>query len=309
MNRSILSYFLILIVGFGSLLQLSAYVHSNRESFPQNFIRLIPPPLEALAASFGTPIVTTDIGLFAYYEAADWDLNDVIPAFHNYTQYSNYVDGYVRVWSDVHGTTFEGDEYHDPDNDRYGYIDVSVRVRSDGWILAWINEDQNKGLICIWGDHVLQIAEFEAFLPYDTYNTCLSRAIHRVYHNAGVSWVGYDEIFYYDYEYPDATRLCIFGDQVDCVTGYGPYTDHYYFTIPDTVTIEEAYLCGAGWSDDTYGVWLDDVLKIEMYPSYGKGWLAVDISSSISIGTRHDVKIDCYANEAHTSSYILLWTS
>lgn len=307
MKRQVLSALLIMLVGFGGLLQLSSFVHSNREYLPKNFIRLVPPPPEALASDFGTPLVTTDIGLFAYYEAADWDLNDVIPACHNYTQYTNYIDGYVRVWIDVDGTTFEGDEDHNPAiDDRYGYIDVSVRVRSDGWILAWIEDTQNKAFICHWGGNIKTTTDNNT--PND-YETCLGRAIHRVYHNAGVSWVGYDVINYYDYEFPDATRLSIFGLLNRDGAGALPNEEHFYFIIPSGITIEECWLAFGGTQGAGDGVWLDNVNQ-DGYGASSYGWYAVDITSSLSVSTRHDVKTD---HDAASQSGIcvacILWSS
>lgn len=308
MKKQLLSAFMILLVGFGSLLQLSAFVHSNRDYLPQSFIALVPPPPEALAVAYGVPLNTANIGLFAYYKHSSWDLSDCVPAFRNYTQSTNYIDGYVRVWSDERGTNFEGDMAHDPStNYKYAYIDVQVRVRSDGWILAWITEDQNKAFICHWGYKIRNT--LEAGLP-DNYATCLSRAIYRVYHNAGVSWIGYDVVKYYDYQYSDSTRLSIFGLLNFDGAGASPSDEHFYFIVPSVnAEIEACWIAAAGYSDvGTDGIYLDASKKIA--GTTGFGWYAVDVSGSVNEDIRHDVRV--YHDASSGSGIgcsVILWTS
>jgi len=316
MKKKILLAVLLLLVGVNGVVGLSYYIHGDN-SLKGNYINLIPPPPQALASDYGNPLVTTDIGLFAYYEAADWDLNDVIPAFLNYTQYSNYVDGFVRVHSNVKGTTFEGGD-HGHTASTPIYIDVRVRVRSDGWILAWLTDTQNKAFILHWGDDVkaeegLTESPIDAISTPDDYGTCLSRAIYRVYHNAGVSWIGYDKIFYYDYEFTDATRLYVFGDYTQSVhPDASANSEEFYFIVPNSVTIEHAILAYAGHnaSGDDIDIDYADRATI-VWGTDATGWSVLDITGILTEGTKHLVELDNGGSGQGESIAcgVIMWTS
>ena len=90
-------------------------------------------------------IDTSQIGLFSYYNyGATIDLNDTRGAFYSYLQHGNYIDGVVRVWaSHTLGSTsqYQGDNY----------VDVKVRIRGDGWILAWFARADDSSKILWWG--------------------------------------------------------------------------------------------------------------------------------------------------------------
>ncbi|MFQ6053025.1 MAG: hypothetical protein ACE5OO_02180 [Candidatus Bathyarchaeia archaeon] len=174
------------------------------------------------------PLDTSVIGLFCYYKAADSIiLENCLPAFHSYTMYCNYIDGTVRVWD---STTVGG---------RQSSFYVHVRVRADGWILAWILRTDNRARIVWWGGD-------PADLPTPpTYSTRLGRAIQLVMDEAGISGFSWTGLQYYDYEYPDAARLYLFGKRMEWP---GPsawvYNEsvYYYVSVPETVTVYRAML-------------------------------------------------------------------
>jgi len=315
-KHGLLIGFFAFIVAFNILIGISGYVHED-SGLQGNYLKLIPPPPEALAVSYGTPLSTVDIGLFAYYKHSSWDLSDCIPAFLNYTQYSNYVDGYVRVHSNVKGTTFEGGNYgHTASNPIY--IDVQVRIRSDGWILAWLEDTQNKAFILHWGDDVkgyegLTEDPIDAISTPDDYGTCLGRAIYRVYHNAGVSWIGYDEIYYYDYEFPDATRLYIFGDYVQSVfPDSEEENEPFYFIVPDDVTIENTILAYAGHNSSGDDIDIDYVDRASInWGVEGTGWTSLDIDAYVTEGTKHLVELNNGGSGQGESIAcgVIMWTS
>ncbi len=183
-------------------------------------VSLVPPTVQAVEASSTTPpLNTSEISLIAYYErASGWTLAETVPAFVGYIDGGNYYDGFVRVWDS--GTI--GSVSTEPDDT---YIDVEVRVRADGWLLAWFNRfKDDSGALVWWGHRRITVG----FPP--AYSTTLTRAIEVVFTVSGVGFPGYEQIGLYDYSEPDATRLLIFGH-----SAYGTRT--YYYTIPAESTM------------------------------------------------------------------------
>jgi len=183
------------------------------KSLPKG-LALIPPPPEVVYASPGTPpLDTSNIGLFAYYQPSTFiNLSKAVSPLLNYTWGGNYVDGYIRIWqSNNNGTTsiYDGDSY----------IDIAVRIRADGWILAWFNRQQERAEAIWWG---YASATGDTSFPTKTGNenervpitnsTRLGRAIQLICESAGlIDNFNWNQIGYYDYEYPSATRMFIFG--------------------------------------------------------------------------------------------------
>jgi len=172
--------------------------------------------------------------LLAYFKPVDYiDLNKTLAAYQTYTQYSNYIEGTVRVWeSDRIGPS--SDLYHDR------YVDINVKVRGDGWILAWLNE--NKGDL-VWLNAQGRGNWFGIPTPAPnvppTYATRLGRAIQIIMSKAGIPNFNWANIQYYDYDLgPNATRLYIFGQKRD--GNYG-VSGKYYVTIPSNRELQKAY--------------------------------------------------------------------
>jgi len=173
--------------------------------------------------SFGNPLDTSNIMLLAYYKDPNgWTLASTVPAFEKYTDHGNYYDGIVRVWMDKKGNEYIGTEF---------YIDVCVRVRADGWILAWLNRTHSYAYIVFWG-HSYKGAESPVIGA-----TVPSRAIQRVFYTAGKTFPGYAAISHYDFTHPDAGKILIFGK---CFSAYGSTSTAYiYYTIPASSPLQQ----------------------------------------------------------------------
>ena len=212
--------------------QLAKTDQNNQETFspgnPFQGISFEIPPVQAIEpasidANLTTPpLNTSEISLIAYYKRiGGWTLADTVPAFVSYFDGGNYYDGLVRVWdSETIGasSTVSGDTF----------LDIKVRVRADGWILAWFHPyEDDAGAIVWWGHTRVQAGSPAA------YSTSLSRAMEIVFIVAGVeySWPGYDMIGMYDYSEPSATRLLMFGQSI-----YSKSVT-YYYTIPPNSTM------------------------------------------------------------------------
>lgn len=74
-------------------------------------------------------LTTADIATFTYWRQPSCtyvQLADVLSILHSYHQYADYVDGTIKIFD-------TGSESASPNN----YVLVNVRVRADGWIMAW----------------------------------------------------------------------------------------------------------------------------------------------------------------------------
>ena len=74
-------------------------------------------------------LTTADIATFAYWRQTSCtyvQLADVLPILHSYRQSGEYVDGTIKIFD-------TGSESAAPNN----YVLVNVRIRADGWIMAW----------------------------------------------------------------------------------------------------------------------------------------------------------------------------
>jgi hypothetical protein len=85
------------------------------------------------------------------------------------------------------------------------YSDIHVRVRADGWILAWLDK-------------------------------LLDDPASIVYTVAGaIGFPGYSMVGMYDFSEPSATRLLIFGNSI---TSVSPSTINYYYSITANSTMD-----------------------------------------------------------------------
>lgn len=262
---------------------------SGGEPSTSQGISLAPPPLEAVEGTATTPpLDTSQIGLIAYYErSGGWELADTVPAFVEYTDGGNYYDGLVRVWDSgyIGAESTTGDD---------SYVDVHVRVRADGWILAWFERGEDPGAI-VWWSHVRKASGNPP-----EYATTLSRAIEIVFYVAGVPFPGYDKIGLYDYSEPDAKRLLIFGYSKH-VHGSSD-TRVFYYTIPSESPMTPIKLLvragggHTGYADDgRCKLWIDDVLIYDKTDNLW-GWDTYEIGSfALEKGVQHVVKVYTWA--------------
>jgi hypothetical protein len=99
-------------------------------------------------------LTTADIATFAYHRQTSCtyvQLADVLSILHNYHQYAEYVDGTIKIFD-------TGSESASPNN----YVLVNVRIRADGWIMAWFPRtlmtgaaDSGSGVVVT--DNVMEI--------------------------------------------------------------------------------------------------------------------------------------------------------
>ena len=197
------------------------------------------PPVSAATP----PLDTSKIGIMAWEKVADYiQLNKTLSIYANYTWGGNYIDGLVIVndGSNNPGTSFGRES-----------IGVSIRVRADGYVIAWLRRESAGGYKC-GGRCSLLWTSFT-----DTANggstpgnaTVLSQAIYIAAKAAGLSpdqQTIFNQAKYYDYEFPEAKRLIIFGKWG------GGRPSRFYFT-PINVKVIKAYTSGEGYFVYQYG--------------------------------------------------------
>jgi len=285
--RPVIKYVLVFALGAIFTLCLTVSIFRNFENEipnPFNSLPLIAPPVEATGGSDSTPPLNTSrISLIAYYKHySSIELADTVPAFISYFDGGNYYDGIVRVWDS--GTIGALSQVTDD-----AYVDVYVRVRGDGWTLAWFNRYEHDPGAIVWWGHTRR----EAGAP-PQYATTLSRAIEIVLGVAGISFPGYDSIGLYDYSEPNATRLLVFGHSLEAEEK----TVDYYYTIPanSTMTPIKMLIRAGGYSRPSmsgypppnFKLWVDDHLLYEKTDSLW-GWSTYEIDF-FQKGTQHSVR-------------------
>jgi len=231
---------------------------------------------------------TSKIGVFAYLQpATSIQLADALPYFHAYKQYSEYVDGVLRIWD-------TGSQSPSPNN----YCDVYTRIRTDGWMMAfwprdvsdppashnaWTLENYNGRGDLVWWGHVSSTTGNPP-----TNATRLGRALYELWEavkensdNPEYSF-SYDDVGYYDYELTAATKIYIFGRSDSC-------KDHkyFYFTVPEGTNLQCAYI-NYGWKGGD--IWIkinEDTEKEKMIDTptdESNGYLVEDVLANIFTG-------------------------
>ena len=216
------------------------------------------------SASAGNQIDTSNVYIMAYYKMSEFpeiDLSRAIQEF-DYVRVSSgqYVEGTITIWHNYRNGRDTGEA---PDLEVIDGVvtdvpfstDVTVRVKSDGWIAAWLTNEQDMGDMVFWND-----VDDRNKVPSDT---TLGQAIWRVtdrmganYNKAGVN--------YYSYKYPEADRLLIGGR-------LRLYEYTYSFLIPSEIVVYDAdilwtsYLRNLYSYHDNYGV-----LKVNGEEIYNK---------------------------------------
>jgi len=287
-----LMYLVPMLLGTGLVVKYGKGIPNKSKAIKSSLLMLslviltflsVPTPV-VNAYAFGNPLTTASIGLFAYYnETADWTLADTVSGWQSYTDNGNYYDGIVRVWQDVNGATYVGNDV---------YIDVNIRVRADGWIMAWLNQSQSKADIVHWGRE-RQSGSSSAPSP-QTGTTSLYRAMQRLYVAASVSPPANSAVNYYDYEYTSATKLIMFGN-VATTSGsnYDDVTETaYYALLPSTV--EYAIVGYGGFQNandggaSTYRLSIDGSTIFTVQTGVESGWSTYVVESAYkTIGIKH----------------------
>jgi len=236
---------------------------------------------------------TSFIGTFAYIQpATSIQLADALPYFHAYQQYPEYVDGVMRIWD-------TGSESPAPNN----YSDVYVRIRTDGWMMAFIPDDAHQGLAC-WSPYDWILSKYycrgdllwwghhsETGGNPTTNATRLGRALSELWDvlktNSDNPTYEFDyaDVGYYDYEHTTSTKIYVFGKRCWHTTVY------YYFTAPIGTNVQAVFFdFGSGYSVPAYlnlnGVVIDRFGGGTLYKS-GRTegfWVSSDYTLRINVG-------------------------
>lgn len=188
---------------------------------------------------------TSFIGTFAYIQpATEVQIADVLPYLHAYQQYPEYVDGVMRIF-DAGGTSGY-------------YCDCYVRVRTDGWMMAFFPDDANQGSAC-WGSYAWVLGDYNnrgdlvwwGHTHTTTGNptadsTRLGRALSEMWtqlaansDTPGYSFA-YTDVGYYDYVHTSSSKIYLFGAHIYKGAGAGSVNQYFYFTVPAGTTIQAA---------------------------------------------------------------------
>lgn len=320
------------------------------ETGKMSFIPLIRPPLSVVQAMPDAPALdTSSIALFGwmnftaeYGTITDWDIYDSVGVMLNYTDHTDAIDGFIRVWD-------YGSEYNctniNPDDDNC-YVDVAVRVRSDTVLMAYVNQSQTdsqleRGTAYVWWNHTLcnratGTSSCGSTAPADPgnppiYGLSMGRAMEIVVEDGlSATWSGgesgtlnYTRVNYYDYEFTSSDKLFVFGDTV---TDQGAGTDYnyHYFTVEGGSTIDNAVIVYGvhsytGISQTTNATLIIDSDEITyLYQLAGAqavhaswGWRGFIITGNITAGVQSTITLRNYiANNVYISTNVatLIWS-
>jgi len=190
-----------------------------------------------------------EIGIIAFWNALDhWkgtgvqsiDPTDCIGVFSSYDVYDNGIEGYI----DPKAKGWGGSGRH-----------INVRVKSDGWMVAWIDRTNTYGFpnkeVGDFGEngHKGYYDILWDWLPYNTNisstHTTLSYIINQLYNalsNKANFTFAVADVGHYCYEYPDANVITLMDKYIPPSSsgrwGYVQYTTGttlYYAAVCGTV--------------------------------------------------------------------------
>ena len=187
-------------------------------------------------------IDTSNIFMMGYYNpGSEIDLSRAIQEFDHINEITDqYVEGKLIIWHDNPGGINPGNiheyEYKNGvETDILFATNVTTRVMNDGWIVAWLTNDQDINDLVFWND-----AKSDTVAT----DTTIGKAIWRIAKRAGMN---YDKnlVNYYSYKYPDANRLLIGGRVIE-----DPNEETYFLLIPSTTTVYRLNLVGTSYLED-----------------------------------------------------------
>jgi hypothetical protein len=245
-------------------------------------------PVQAVVYDYGSPLTTASIGLFAYYDlGVPITLADTVTGWEGYTDYGTYYDGIVRVRMATSLTVFTSSSSY--------YVDIPVRVRDDGWIMAWITTATAEK----WIPFFTHSAEYgiTAGTPtaFTDYQTSLSRALYRILYCANiVGTYTYDDVGYYDYEIPLATKFIMI--HAYDYTSPNPMYRHMYLSIPSG-TVRKSYTMCNNYSSNGVNLYLYfDETQLATTQSRNL-YVGYDTTALCTLSTTHDIStLDTYAS-------------
>ena len=261
------------------------------------------------SAEAGDQIETSNILVMGYYNnGTEIDLSQAIQEFDYVTESTGqYVEGKLTMWCDHPEGRNPGniqvyERRDDADTDFLFATNITVRVKSDGWIVAWLTNEQNISDIVFWNDTDANSN------PSDT---TIGKAIWRITDRVGIDY-NKDEVDYYSYKYPAADKLLVGGRMV-----YDNQGETYYFLMPSATTLYMANLTWTAYLYDSYAyrytsvsIKMNDeyVFNKATSESYSGGLYeyaryCMDVTD-MARDTRHTIYITSYS--LHTSSHAAL---
>ena len=176
-----------------------------------------------------------------------------------------------------------------PISDYGGNMNVHMYADTDGWIVAYIKNDEPASKIMQWGT-----ADVNDPVITTITTTTLRDALYKAGDAAGVGIVS-TKIKYYDFEYPNANGMTLFIRTRPTIG-----TNITQVEIPATYTLYEAsyYHYVRGGIGPNINQWANSNLKVDetavsTSPNmYGQWWRAFDsYKGAITTGTLHKIEI------------------
>lgn len=249
------------------------------------------------SATAGSQIDTSNIYLMGYYRTGSMNvLSTVIQEFDVVTTSTEqYVEGTLTMWHNYYPGRYTGTPEFEVRNGVVTDIpfatNVTVRVKSDGWIVAWLTNEHDPSDIVFWNR-----IRSNYYRPSDT---TLGQAIWRITDRLGVDY-DKNNVNYYSYKYPDADRLLIGGRQSTAM-------ENYYLLVPPVPTIYEMNFLWTSYLQDTTAFPNSCALKLNEEYIYNKNTTTTNyypnfyeyakysqsISTDIQRDVRHIITIDC----------------
>ncbi len=217
--------------------------------------------LLAGSASAAVDFPASEAGISAYVKAkASINLNDTKSAFASIErETSDYIIGTVAI------ALHAEEEY------------PHVYVSTDGWVVAYYPDDRPSSWLFPWNDYAGGAIS----------STTLSKAVGIVATAVGGTTTG---LKYYDFRYPDASKMMIILESVSSGT------DYFYVTIPTTFStyaIDWSHYASTSLSTLKSGsgfVYLDGG---NSFSSFGRGtyWAYGSLIGQFDNGVEHEIKI------------------
>ena len=261
--------------------------HAAAEDSKENSISLVPPSFLGAKSVEESAFPEDEAGISAYIDTEQAiDIDEVKTIFTEVEEVGeNYIFGITPI------SNFGGD------------IDVHVYADTEGWIVAYLKNNESAAKIMQWGT-----ADVDEPVVTEISLTTLVDALYAAGDAASVGIVS-SKIKYYDFEYPDADGMTIF---IKTRADEGANT--VQFQIPANYTLYEAsyyrYVYSYYYYYYGYAGWWDSKLKVDGTtisdaPSLSGGtqwWRELkSYGSRIVTGTLHTIEISY--EKAGTTGY------
>jgi len=255
---------------------------------------------------------TSQIGVIAFWNAHDHrvdpasgatiDPTDVLGVLKSYTLYDNGIDGTID----------------------YGpRTDINVRVKNDGWIIAWIDRENtyqlNVDSYAAKGYYDL-LYNWKAISNISANTNTLIEVVNHLYNqltNAADFSFSKSDVGIYCYEYPSSVSTT-FADQYLDTYAEGKTTDYLKFTVTSGTKLYYAVLTGRVYnpSGATYTIYVrydrDGTIIAggTNLASYTSRYGTYDVINVLPYNTEETVT--CYGQTTYSSlhshgSMILIW--